>query len=113
MKFHKSASEDSAWRRHTAINPFGSHSKNGYQNDIGYNMLGSEDYVYEVQLKLNIKNPEEKGEALNHLAIFAQQTLVKLDIETPANLIPQIKKDKQFYFESDSYYLCIKRVKRQ
>ena len=106
--------EKNKWGAHSAINTFGKTSDNGQINDIGYQLLGSEkNYVNEVQIILNIKNPEEKKEALTNLFVFASQTLAKLNIENPNNFKDEILKDNQYYFENETYYLLLKKEKHK
>lgn len=102
------------WRAHTPINLFGNHSMdNEYQNDLGFQIFGAEEnYVNEIQLVLNISNLKEKKEALNHLAIFAEQTLFKLDIAIPDNLKIEILNDNQYFFENEFYYILLKKENR-
>tara|TARA_R110000796_G_scaffold88850_6_gene191947 strand:- start:4986 stop:5594 length:609 start_codon:yes stop_codon:yes gene_type:complete len=102
------------WSAHTPINLFGNHSMdNEYQNDLGFQIFGAEEnYVNEIQLVLNISNLKEKKEALNHLAIFAEQTLFKLDIAIPDNLKIEILNDNQYFFENEFYYILLKKENR-
>ena len=106
----KFINEEDKWFSNTGIIQFGKHSKNGFQNDIGYVLLGKEkDFINEVQIVLNIKNPDELEESLSSLAIWSKQTFGKLKIDSPINLNKSILNGDQYYYENELSYILLRK----
>lgn len=96
------------WSSKSAIEQFGKHSRNGFQNDIGYVIYGKEkEYCNEVQIILNLKNPKEMKESLSTLSSWTEQTLNKLNLKIPDNLNESILDGKQFAYENDSAFILL------
>ncbi len=103
---------DKKWVSHTSIIPIGTGSQHGTQNNIGYMIYGKEEtFVNEVRLILNIKNSEEKENALSELYSWSTSILKDLNIDEPDFLNSKILNGKQYYYENDSnYIILIKRL---
>lgn len=75
----------------------------GLQNNLAYYLEGEENYAKNLQLILNINNPEKKREAVKLFTETVEKTFKTLEIETPEGLLEAIKKDKDFKSENRSF----------
>jgi len=109
-RFSKFSNGEKKWTSNTNITQFGTHSKNGVQNDIGYSIIGKEErFVNEIQLTLNIKNAELKKEAMSNLAIWSEWTLEHLNLETPIDLKSRTLNGQQYCSENENCYILLKK----
>jgi len=98
------------WGSSTAIQQFGKYSKNGFQNDIGIILIGKEkEFINEVQIVLNIKNPAEFQAALASLSVWSEQIVNKLNIEHPVDLSKSILNAQPYYYENELSYILLQK----
>lgn len=102
------------WTSHTPLEQFGTHSNNGFKNDIHYHLLGKDEgFVNEVRIVLNIKNSDDKKQAKETLSLWTQQTFANLAMDAPEGLLRSIKKGNEFYAETPDNYIYLKKVKKE
>lgn len=106
----KFSDESKKWSSDTPILEFGKYSKNGFQNNIVYTILGKEkEHCNELQIILNIKNPEQIEKAFSHFLFSVEQTLAKLKIKFPQTLAKNIRDRKQFAEENEYSYIILRK----
>ncbi|HEX8548058.1 MAG TPA: hypothetical protein VF691_13945 [Cytophagaceae bacterium] len=92
------------WGSLTGYHQFGAQNEGAtMQNNIAYNLEGTEAVVTSLTINLNINNTSDKKNALRFLAEIAQKTFSSMNLIIPSDLKKAILQSKEFKGELDNY----------